>query len=691
MQAEDPEPAQWLGAFLTKDLSVPKTFPKKAFRDGNAALAELALAEARRLESLAAEGKRAALLERSEALLDVLDNIWRRFDAAKRARSLLDFDDLIEKVGLLFADRALGPWVRYKLDAGITHILVDESQDTNPQQWRTIRAIADEFFVPGSAMEGLRTLFAVGDQKQSIYSFQGAVPELFIETGREYAGLAGAAEMTFRKVPLHTSFRTLRGIIAAVDLVFSRPELKAGVLATDPVHHDTARAESGGMVTLWPVEKDEPPAAGDEWPVDVPEGIKSAARRTAERIAGEIARWVRDKRPLGPRGRPVTYSDVLVLVQSRNAVFGELIRALHQNGIPTPGADRLTVTTHIAVLDLLALGDVLTNTADDLQLAALLRSPLFDVSEDELFALAQPRDAYETLWQAMRQSDIPAVRAASAALQGWRRTLDFDRPFGFFAEILYGGGGLRKFHARMGGEVDDVFAEFLRMALEHEQSPQPSLVGFLAAVRAQDVTIKRELGEAGSGVRVMTVHGAKGLEAPIVILADAASKPRNNAAVFLRELPEGPVLVHATGAGQDVPASQAFREEDKAREGAEYWRKLYVAMTRAEDELYVTGMLTQQGKLEGTWYQAVEDSLRPASEITSDADGRETLVFPVDRPQPEAVAGEHDTAAAIMVPLELPPLPDAPTVPVVRPSSAGSRAAMSSWRSRSRNTSVASA
>jgi ATP-dependent helicase/nuclease subunit A len=672
VNARNPEPEQWLGVFLTKDLKVPKTFPKRAFRDGDAVLAELALAEAQRLERLAADSRRAALVERSEALLDVLADIWHRFETAKRARSLLDFDDLVEKVGMLFADRALGPWVRYKLDAGITHILVDESQDTNPEQWRTIRAIADEFFVAGSAAQGLRTLFAVGDQKQSIYSFQGAVPELFIETGRAYQGLASVAQVAFRKVPLHTSFRTLRGILAAVDAVFSRPDLQAGVLASDPVHHDTARADAGGVVTLWPVEKDEPSLRGDEWPVEVPEGMKSAARRTAERIAGEIAGWVRDKRTLGPRRRPVAYGDVLVLVQSRNAVFGELIRALHQNGIPTPGADRLTVTTHIAVLDLLALGDVLTNTADDLQLAALLRSPLFDVSENELYRLAHPRDRHDTLWQAMRQSTIPSVRAAFSALSGWRRTLDFDRPFGFFAEVLYGGGGLRRFHARMGGEVDDVFAEFLRMALEHEQSPQPSLVGFLAAVRAQEVTIKRELGEAGTGVRVMTVHGAKGLEAPIVILADAASKPRNNGSVFIRDVPGGPVLVHATGAGQDVPESQRFREQDKAREVAEYWRKLYVAMTRAEDELYVTGMLTQRGSLDGTWYQAMESALRPASEVITSDDASESLVFPRDRPP--VTAGEVTEVAATPTSgrLELPPLPEAPTIPVVRPSSAGS-------------------
>src|SRR5690606_2254078 len=238
----------------------------------------------------------------------------------------------------------------------------------------------------------------------------------------------------------------------------------------------------------------------------------------------EIKGWIRSKRPLAGRGRPIGPDDVMVLVQSRGAVFQEIIRALRREGLPTPGADRLEVTTHIAVLDLMALCDVLLNPADDLQLAALLRSPLFDVSEDDLYQVAGGREG--TLWRALRDCAVPACADAYARLRRWRGELDFERPFEFLSQVLYAEGGLKRFHARLGEEVDDVFAELLELALAHEQTEQPSLQGFVAALRRTEVSIKRELAEAGSGVRVMTVHGAKGLEAPIVFLADAASKPQ---------------------------------------------------------------------------------------------------------------------------------------------------------------------
>jgi len=357
----------------------------------------------------------------------------------------------------------------------------------------------------------------------------------------------------------------------------------------------------------------------------------------AERIAGEIAAWV-GRRPLGPRGRLVEANDVLILVQTRGALFREIIRALTRAGLPTPGADRLAVTSHIAVLDLMALGDVLANPADDLQLAALLRSPLFDVGEDDLFAIAHPENR-RSLWEALSRSTIPAAADAYRQLRDWRGQLDFERPFNFFAEMLYAGGGLRRFHARLGSEVDDVLAAFLDLALVHEQSPQPSMQGFLAALREADVTIKRELAEGGGGVRVMTVHGAKGLEAPIVILADAASRQDGRAGkpVYMQGGRQ-PLLVHAGSLASHTPQTLDIREEDEANLAREYWRKLYVAMTRAEDELYVTGFLTKTGKLDGSWYEAIDLALRPEAEIVGAGENETALIFPRQRLAPAPVA-----------------------------------------------------
>ena len=638
-------------------------------------------AEQTRIAALVEAIGKAQLIERSAALLDVAAAIVGRYENRKRARSLLDFDDLVERLGDLFANRALGPWVQYKLDAGIDHILVDESQDTNPEQWRVVRAIADEFFVGSGAVTRPRSLFAVGDQKQSIYSFQGAEPALFGETGSEFARRAKDAGINFQPLPLRTSFRTLPEILKAVDMVSDRPGLQQALLEAEKVHHDTARTMTGGSVTLWPpVQQAAVTAGGTTWPTEPSGGSseRTAPRQVAERIAREIRDWVDKKRPLTGRGRPIKADDVLILVQSRGAVFQEVIRALRQAGLATPGADRLDVTSHIAVMDLLALCDVLLNPADDLQLAALLRSPLFDVDEDDLMALAQPRDRGQTLWHALARCMAPNGAEAYGQLARWRGELDFERPFEFLAQVLYAEGGLRRFHARLGDEVDDVFAELLELALAHEQGPQPSLQGFVAEMRRLNVSIKRELAEAGRGVRVMTVHGAKGLEAPIVILADAASKPQGNQTsrpVYVTGDPN-PMLIHASGSRQHAGGSLTVKQGVEANLLQEYWRKLYVAMTRAEDELYVTGALTPGSKpekqLPGTWYQTIELALRNEAESVVTAEGVETaLIYPRERIAPPAVTKMADVVPLAGQPMGFEPLPEPVVRPVLAPSSVG--------------------
>lgn len=657
-----------LGLYLTGEFTTPKGFPKKAIHDALPGLAIALAAEADRLEGLALRLRRARLVERSEALVDVLGAIADRYRDSKRGRSLLDFDDLITAMARLLADPAQGAWVRYKLDGGISHVLVDESQDTNPEQWAVVNAIADEFFTGASARDASRTVFAVGDGKQSIYSFQGADPRLFLSTGQTYALRADTAALAFAEVRLDTSFRTLPGVLDAVDLVFANPRLRDAVLATSPVAHRTARRDTGGTVTLWePIKEPDDEEADDGWSPTIPPDTRSAARQVAERIAGEVASWV-GRRPLGARGRTVAAEDVLILVQSRSTLFHELIRALGRRGLPTPGADRLNVTQHIAVLDLLALADVLLNPADDLQLAALLRSPLFEVSEDELLQVAEPRGG-ASLWSAMRSSSVESVHDAAERLAAWRNRLDFERPFTFYARLLGAEGGRERFHNRLGADVDDVLAEFLDLALAHEATPQPSLLGFVAALRQRDVTIKRELSERGTGVRVMTVHGAKGLEAPIVIVADATSRQESTRPLYLVTEAPGPLLFHASSRTDHLPETLDFRQDDSTRQDDEYWRKLYVAMTRAEDELYLTGVITKRGKREGTWYHAVETALEPRSEVVDE----NTRVFPLDRPEPSPAAPPPSEAGTAEPPrpLRLAPVPEPERAGIIQPSRLG--------------------
>ena len=668
---ERPEVEALYDAFLTQGFTARKTLLKKATAMLIPEVAARLDREALRLELAHQDRVRAELVERSEAMLDIIAAISAHYERSKRARSRLDFDDLVEKLGRLLDNEVQGAWVRYKLDARISHILVDEGQDTNPQQWAVIRSLIAEFFYGDSAADRPRTLFVVGDQKQSIFSFQGADPEIFVDLGRQVLFTARSVNFEVTPVRLHYSFRTLRNLLGAIDTVFQQPHLLSGVLEPDFIH-DTARAEAGGLLTLWPPVKEvEDETDPDNWPTEAPKiQTQSAQRRTAERIAREIRGWIDSRRPLGPRRAPVTADDVLILVQVRSILFHEIIRALIREGIPTPGADRLAITSHIGTLDLMALGDVLLNSAEDLQLAALLRSPLFEVSEADLFAVAKPRDANTSLWAAMKTTTVPSVRAAYEQLRDWRSRLDFERPFNFYTDVLYRHGGLKKFRARFGSEIDDVVSEFLELALAHEQSEQPSLQGFLAELRSRDITIKRELADAGSGVRVMTVHGAKGLEAPIVILADAASteEGRDRRSIFMQTQP--PLFIHASSKTMHVPETMQHRQWAEEAQKAEYWRKLYVAMTRAEDELYVTGYLTKARDGAGSWYEAIEQGLGAQSEIVTDADGVTTaLVYPRERavmPVAEADAGAQTGTAAVV----LPPLPAYRLRRIVRPSSA---------------------
>jgi ATP-dependent helicase/nuclease subunit A len=655
------DPSGWRAGFFTTT-GTPRGLLAAKDRAKYPHIQERLEAEQARLVALDAALGKARLIERSEALLDIVVAIVARYEHHKRARSLLDFDDLVELLGDLLANRALGPWVQYKLDAGIDHILVDESQDTNPEQWRVVRAIADEFFAGQGAVDRPRSLFAVGDQKQSIYSFQGAEPSLFGETGELFERRAATAELAFRRLPLRTSFRTLPEILRAVDLVSDQPGIQDALLETEKVHHDTARTMVGGSVTLWPpVQQAASVSESTDWPTEpATGGDRTAPRQVAERIAQEIRHWIDHKRPLTGRNRAVIADDVLILVQSRGPLFQEIIRALRQYNLPTPGADQLQVTRHIAVMDLLALCDVLLNPADSLQLAALLRSPLFSVSEEDLLALAQPRDKYETLWQALRRSTIASCAEAYAQLSRWRGELDFERPFEFFTHVLYAEGGLKKFHARLGDEVDDVFAELLDLALNHEQGSQPSLQGFVADMRGRELAIKRELADHGAGIRVMTVHGAKGLEAPIVILADAANKPQGtqtSRAVYVVDSP-APMLIHAAGSSQHAAETLELRNGIEANLLKEYWRKLYVAMTRAEDELYVTGPLTPgrdaAKQLENTWYAAIEQALRDDAESLVDAEGKLTaLIYPRLREAPQPVQKLAELVPLSALPLHL--------------------------------------
>jgi len=667
-----------IAAFLNKDGSRPATNNLTKSIRADAALAARIETETLRVAALADRRAAAAVYESSAALMRVLEAISHRYEAAKRARALVDFDDLIARVQKLLRTSP-HKWVAYRLDAAISHILVDESQDTNPEQWQIVRALADEFFAGEGVERADRTIFAVGDEKQSIFSFQGAEPHLFFDTGRELKARADGVGQPFNFEYLNPSFRSLKPLLDGIDQVFESPAAHHG-LERRPreTAHEAARREKGGFIELWElVDRPEPPERGQAYRT-TPHDERSAERRLAERIGGEIEAWIASGRRLSGTDRAVTPADIVILVQRRSALFHEIVAELKRRSLPNAGADKLSVTGHIAVKDLIVLGEFMLNPADDLALATILRSPLFSVSEPDLEVLCAGRG--ETpVWRALGRlaESEPWAAEVYGTLLAWRDRLDQDRPYDFFARILYAGGGLKEFHARLGPEVDDVIEEFLDLALAHERTDQPSLSGFLAEMRAVGHEIKRELSVPAGVVRVMTVHGAKGLEAPIVILADAASVPGGRqlgSPVIVRADRADPArrfLVLAPGTGAPA-AVESLKLEERAAEFEEYHRRLYVAMTRAGAELYVTGIRPGRAGAEPSWYELIEAGLgsKCAERPARCADGA-VRRYPADADWPGAASAAPRSAPQAAPEWLLRDVPPSPPRELIEPSSAG--------------------
>ncbi len=562
-----------LGAFPTRDLRLGPCAPLMPRVD--ALMQRVEAARPRRIALAAAE--RAAALHRFAAAF------LPRYHARKAARGWLDFDDLIARAGHLLSDRSVAQWVLFRLDGGIDHILVDEAQDTSPGQWAVIERLSEEFTAGEGAREGGRTLFVVGDKKQSIYSFQGADLGAFDRMRGQFASRFEAAGAAMRDLTLDYSFRSAPAVLRIVDLAFEGREHRG--IGGAP-RHLAFKAEMPGRVDLWPpiprAEREEPPA----WdaPVDqLPQAHPAVqlARRIAGWIAGTIAAGTQIPVPGG--ARPVHEGDFLILVQRRSELFAEIIAACKAAGLAIAGADRLKLGGELAVKDIRAVLAFLATPEDDLSLAAALRSPLFGWTEAQLYALAQPRKGY--LWAELRgRADHAETRTILTDL---RDLADFLRPYELIERLLTRHGGRKRLVARLGPEAEDGIDELLTQALAFERSAVPSLTGFLVWMEGGDVEVKRRPEAAGRAIRVMTVHGAKGLEAPVVILPDTIRGERNSGAQILR-LEDG-VPVWGANAADSPPVMAAAREAAKAREAQERDRLLYVAMTRAESWLVVCG------------------------------------------------------------------------------------------------------
>jgi ATP-dependent helicase/nuclease subunit A len=594
--------------------------------------------------------------------------VIERYRAEKDRRGLLDYDDLIEKTLALFT-KTSAAWVLYKLDLGIDHMLVDEAQDTSPQQWDIIKTIVAEFVPGGSRQFTRRTVFAVADEKQSIFSFQGAAPAQFAAMREHFRRLYENTDVTFAIEKLEFSFRSAPQVLQAVDAVFKRPEAFHGLTA-DPVWtvHLALPDATPGEVEIWDlIAPDDRDAGKEGW--DAP---FDTARETSPsiKLAAKIARTVKSWIAAGIRPK-----DMLILVRNRGAVFEAVIRALKREGIEVAGADRLVLTEHIAIMDLLVLGDALLLPDDDLALATVLKSPLFGLGEDQLYALAHDRKRPLRVVLRAKANDDPAFAAAAKALDELAEQARHRTPFAFYAHVLGARNSRAHFLARLGVEASDPLDEFLNRALAYERRETPSLQGFLNWIRAAQSEVKRDMEMARDEVRVMTVHGAKGLEARNVILIDTTTvRPEGPYPPRLLTVPLGNAAPGAAGliwgAAKDKDAGPMAQARTVALEAArdEYRRLLYVGLTRAAERLVVCGVKGVNKIPDNCWHQLVSDALKPLSVEEDDGDGK---VWRFHKAEGAAAAADKSPPPEkIELPLWLkqPPEAEPPGSRLLRPS-----------------------
>jgi ATP-dependent helicase/nuclease subunit A len=678
---------EYLGVFLTDTERTPrKSVLTKGFGRDNPAIGSRFEAEASRLGPLIEKRRAVTTRDRTEALLHIAIAAAANYRREKRERGLLDYDDLIDKTLALLASGA-SAWVHYKLDRGVDHVLIDEAQDTSPRQWDIITHIISEFTTGAGARDVvMRTVFAVGDEKQSIFSFQGAAPREFDARRRELKKKFEDAKLKFESIPFTYSFRSGQAILKSVDHVFRDEMIYRSVHAekTYPLHE--ALPDAGpSQIDLWElsVADDKQDIEGWRAPFDgVP--VTSAEVKLSKRIQAEIRRLVADGTMTGRLGnrRRLSYGDVLVLVRRRGNLFDAVIQALKHAGVPVAGADRLKLTEHIAIIDLMNLADALLLPQDDLAFAVVLKSPLFNLTEDELFTLAWNRKGSLRDALTAHAAESGKFRDALGRLAECERRFRTETPFAFYAWLLGGDGGRARILRRLGHEANDALDEFLELALSYEKKAPASLQGFMAWLRAADTEVKRDMEISRDEVRVMTVHGAKGLEAPVVIMADTTTSPSDTQRLRLIHLPRGnggKVVVWAGRKADDplcvADARNAMLEETEH----EYRRLLYVAMTRTADRLIIAGCMpgNRNSIRENSWYDLIKRGLANSDLAFEEIPASGGVVKSYRRA--EDATPETDTAldAAAGAPPSLPSWLRTPAAPQqvidrrLRPSDAG--------------------
>ncbi len=591
-------------AFLTKTNSPRAKIPSKGVTTAKPQLATFVIEVKNTLAELYTELACVRLLAANQALFKVLEGILRSYQNLKESNGFLDYDDLIAYAHKLVRDESAGSWVLFKLDGGIDHLLLDEAQDTSSMQWELTEALTQEFFAGIGAAGTRRSIFVVGDDKQSIYSFQGAEPEEFKARAAYFANQAEAALKTFKTISLDNSYRTTHTILRLVDTVLE--VLNAKSISGGKIIHTPIRRGDGEFI-LWPLLAREK-VEDTPWSLPIP----AARMQSAEsELALKIAEFIKERLNtlnVPSRSRPARPEDFMILLQRRSSLFLEVFRALRRMNIPVTGLDRLELTKSLPILDLLAFARFLLLPEDDYNLACLLKSPICNLSENDLFNASYNRGD-NSIWQRISQDDSSnAVKKTAAFLKEYLDTKLGLSPYALYYELLEGRGMRMQFLDRLGDGVHDVLDEFLNQAYEYEKNHTPSLQGFVSWFTSSTLEIKRDMEKESGKVRIMTVHASKGLQAPFVILPDTAYSPKLRDKILFSGGTDEFCFWNAYPKVA-LPEVEEIKDATRQSQYAEYYRLLYVALTRAEDFLMACGIAENKNRNDKCWHAILETAL----------------------------------------------------------------------------------
>ena len=664
-------------------------------------------AEASRLLTGMEDIKTANVARGTESLLIFANAILEKYEERKKALNLLDYDDLIHGANDLLADQDTTSWVLRKLDGNLEHILVDEAQDTNPDQWKIVASIIHEFFHGADKPKGKKkTMFVVGDEKQSIFSFQRADPKIFNERRKYFEKEVTKAGGKWKSVDMGVTFRSSPAIMTAVDAVFANKKASDGLFFDDDIEvtHDAFRQGQSGTVEIHPVITHKAPMPIEPWslPLETTEE-EDPAIEMAEKIADQVKEWLDSGEKLKARGRPISPADIMILVRRRSAFVDHVVRALKKRDVPVAGADRMSLREQIVVMDLVALAEFSLMPDDDFKLATVLKSPLVGLNDQELEDITLGRKG--TLWEALEQkankekNEHSPYTKAYVYLSQMKEDALTKRPYDFYFQALMNDcpanekSGIFALYSRLGFDAEDPLVEFMNAVERFEQSHSPILQGFLSWLEAGQAEVKREMSMDANNpkVHIMTIHGAKGLEAPIVFLADTTTIPSDNTRTRPKLLwPDGDRVVPLWVPRSDLENKKFIAERQKAEieRDREYRRLLYVALTRAADRLYVHGYQNKKNRSSECWYDLIKDGItenlkndislldKDAKETTTE-DEENIIQFHV----PQTARAKNDgmkpvkKARRVGVPAWARNMPQSPGAPVktFRPSDAGQK------------------